>query len=222
MTMLFRQIKANLVGILGNDADGRYVVVGYQNQKKAASNLLGNKQTVQVFYREGEHPKEQSGTTGNIEHDMAFEVVLTVAAKATADVATLENENSTEPQRATALANVNTAAALIDDKMDDLIDVVWNVLMDARHEDLGSDDVGNPIAELDVFDRWVQGQKKSEPFIEGEDAVLRTKMLFTIGGLEQTLGEEPALLEKPVFDIDISEDGDDETKTGVTVNPPPP
>ena len=213
--MEFRIIKDNLVTILGDAAAGRYQVVGYQGQSKAAGEILGNLRTVQVFYGDGNFPKGKAALTGPTTHEATYQIRLIVASQATGDIATINNPAATPAQKATALAAILNSAEQADASMDEFLEIIYQILMDARNDDIGT---GGPPYR--VADRWVEGMLKDEPLPEGEYVTLTGSIQFGCQLTEQVLGDTTAETAKPTYDTTLDIDGDNIEKTGVTVKEP--
>lgn len=210
--MEFRTIKANLVIILGEAAAGRYQVVGYPGQSKAAGEVLGNLRTVQVFYGNGDFSKGKAGITGPTVHEAVYQIRLIVASQAVGDIATINNPASTPEQKATALAGILNSAEQADASIDELFDIIYQILMDGRNLDLGT--TGPPFT---VSERWVAGMQKDDPLPEGEYVAITGNIQFGCQMIEQVPGDTTAETANPSYDMTNDIDGDDTEKTGVTV-----
>jgi hypothetical protein len=182
MTMNFRTIKASLISILGAAAAGRYRTIGYQQQGQSADENLSTNRSVQVFYQSGEFDKSGGAISGPVMHDPTFAIQMTVAEAAKADLATINNAGSTPAQIAAALAAMQNAESLADDSMDELIDIIYNVIMDAENVDLG-------LNAGDVADRWIGSAQKNEPLRRGELVVLTAAMQLTCACDEEVTGD---------------------------------
>lgn len=183
--MNFRTIKDGLITLLGNEAAGRFIVLGYQKQSQRAEELLNNKRNVQVYYARGEFPKSKASTNGPIQHDMTFNIDCMVSKSAEVDLTPLENPAATPLQKATALAASRSASQLADDSMDELFEIIDQIIMDARNIDLGLD--------FKIASRWIGRMDKDSPLPNGEYVVLTGIMQLTCSIDEQVLGLTPAL-----------------------------
>lgn len=204
MTMVFRTAKDALVTILGNAAtSGQYTVSGYQRQSLNPEQVANENRRVTVYYKSGEFAPTSSSLSGPVKHEMTFAVELVLAAKSLGDLSTLTDENSTDAERATALANFELAASVADRQMDEFIDVIYNVLMDNRRIRL-DDDVNGDLA---VNDRWIQRVTKNEPLPSGEYAVLTAEITYTIQAKENILGADAVgILVSNDVDIRVNDD----------------
>lgn len=181
MTMSFRTIKAEIVALLSAAAAGRYRVIGNHEDAVDASRLAGADRSVQVFNASGEFSKKSGGLAGPVQHDLTVRVELMASAKASADLSVLEDPDSTAGEIAAALASVQTASALADDEIDELIDIVFQVLMDARNRDVGH---STPVA-----NRWISDWRKSAPMVRGEHVAIGAQMDLTYRIDEDVAGD---------------------------------
>jgi len=213
--MNFETVKADIITILGAGAAGRYRTVGYQPQANAADLNENLDRSVQLFYTGGTFPKSGASLRGPIRHEMSFRVELIASKAAVVDVATLESSTSSAAQKATALAGLQAAAALADESLDDLLSVVFNVLMDNSDLDLG----GN----VDVSSRWFESFQKDAPHPRGALVTITGSSKFTCTCYEDLSGDEAlnvdaeGVIQPTSISIDVVHDDDEETKQGVTV-----
>lgn len=202
--MIFQQVKDALINqILGPAEAGRYITVGYQRQIKS---LAGDTKLVQAYYAGGTFPRGAGRITGPVQHDMTFRLDLTVTASAQGDLATLNNPLATPPEKAAALLALQEAAARADIAMDALVDIVYQVLMDARNVDLQL-----PVGT--ISNRWIENFDKNDPVTEGEYVILTGAMQLKCRAEEAVPGDSGTPGEK-VYDMDIDLEGDDVEKTG--------
>jgi hypothetical protein len=164
--MLFRTVKDAVVEILGDGAESRFRVLGYQRQSKSTSELKDNNRLVQVYYSDGNFPKTSGRQRGPKTHDITIEIDMSASAAAEGDVSVLESSTSTAIQKAAAIAAIKEAAQKADESIDVLIDAVYQILMDARNEGLGLD-------KGDISQPWVDRIQK-DASIERGDLVLKT------------------------------------------------
>jgi hypothetical protein len=211
--MMFRRVKDSIINnVLGPASAGRFRVVEYQRQAKAAEEVVGNNRLVQVFYSAGDLPKSAGRRRGPVSHDITFKVELTVAAAACSDLAILDDSGSTDQERAAALRNVLESGARTDAAFDELVDLVFQALMDARNIDVGLD-------KGTVSNTWVDRIEKNDPLDKGEYVTLTGSMMFTCRVSEDVTGinlDEGDAGGK-IFDTTVDADGDDIEKTGVEV-----
>lgn len=182
--MKFRIAKLALLKLLGDAAGGRYRVIGYQKQSKSAH---ADHKLVQVYYSEGTFPKNAGRYHGEKAHDITLEIDLTVSAHADADIATLQSETATAVQRAAALAGVKFAAENADTELDELIDVIYQIVMDARNDGLGLD-------KGVIASRWIDRIQKDTTIEHGGLVVKTASMKYTCRVSEDMpgdIGNEP-------------------------------
>ena len=212
MTMQFEIIKASLEAILNAAAPGGgFRVVGYQQQASAAEKFLGVDRRVMVVYTTGDFPKDKAGMTGPTCHDIRFNLELAVSAKAKADLSVLNNPGSTGPQRVAALAAIEAAGKIADDAMDDFIGIVYQILMDSAHLEIGTG--GPPYT---VFNRWAEDAQKGEPLPMGELLVLAATIGFSCSTNEEITGATGIPVVQPGYDQSLDHQDGDIQKTGVS------
>ena len=218
--MNFETVKDSLITILGAGAAGRYRTVGYQPQANAADLNENLDRSVQLFYTRGSFPKSGASLRGPIRHEMSFRVEMIASKAESVDIAVLESSVATAAQKATALAGLQKAAYLADDSIDDLLSVVFNVLMDNSDLDLGGT--------VDVSSRWFESFQKDAPHPRGSLVTITGSSEFTAICYEELSGDEAlnvngeGVIQPTSIIVDVVNDDDDETKTGATVENPGP
>lgn len=206
--MQFEKIKQAVIDVLGNDAAGRYRVVGYQKQTEDAVDFKDEDRVVQLFYSAGEFPQSSSSLSGPFQHKITYRVEMSVAKAAEVDVATLTNPASTDVQRALAMQGFMESASLADAAWDEMAGIIFQVLTDARNIDfgLGKDEVSN---------RWVNQLKKDEPVTDGEFAIITGSMILTCQASETALGDDTGVIDLKTINTKIDIQDDDIEETGV-------
>jgi hypothetical protein len=178
--MMFREVKTALVNILGDAAASRFIVVGYQRQSKASSEVKNNNRLVQVYYADGNFPRGQRNK-GPHTHDLSFNVDVSASAAAKGDLSVLDSTTATQYQKAAAIASIKFAADEADTLIDELIEYVYQIIMDARNYDLG-------LTVGEVTNRWIERIQK-DTIIERGDLIVKTANLkFTCRVQEIVLG----------------------------------
>jgi hypothetical protein len=210
--MQFRQTKKDLITILGNAAQGRFQVVGYQVQTIDAAEVLNDNRRVQVFYGEGDFEKSHAGLSGPTEHDVTYRIELAASQPAKVNLAVIKDETSTQEQVAAALSCFQDASGLVDESFDELLDIVYQILMDGRNIHLGQD--SPPYT---AKNRWVSGMRKDEPVPQGEYVVLTGVIMFTCRLTEEVEGDIGVDAAGDAYDMKLDLDGDNNEQTGVTV-----
>ena len=203
MTLMnFETAKANLVTILGDAAAGQYQVVGYQPQGLSGAQVLDNSRIVQVSSQNATLPKDRAGLTGPFDMDTTYIIGLTVSASTKGDLATLDNEASTEGDRATAIAAMILASENADRQWDELARLVIQTLFDGRNVDVGF------VAPYPVQGRWIPGWEKDQPKESGQHAVVTGRILFNCMISEIAPGATPTPAGALPMDADLVIDGD--------------
>ena len=205
--MKFRQVKANIIEILGSNSQGCFRTVGHQSQTKDAKQSVGNDNLVTVFANNGDFPETSAARTGNTQHEVKFRIELTVAAKAQGDLSILSDADAMAAERAQALANFKEAGEVADDQFDKLVDNVYQILMDASNEPLGF-----PVGT--IANRWVGGWQKDQTVPQGELVVLTGAIFLTARMEETVLGVSSVAGTDIDTTIDLKDD--DVEQTGIT------
>lgn len=194
--MMFRTVKNQISTILGDAAAGRYRVVGYQSQSKAADSIKDNDRLVQVYFSDGSFPKSSGRMYGPKTHNVTIEIDLSASAAAQGDLSVLDSDTSTAAQKASAIAAIKEAGETADYKIDELIDIIYNIMMDARNEGLLLD-------KGVVSSRWIDGIQK-DTIIERGDLVVKTaNMKYTCIVQEDVLGDIGNEPETVTFDSSV-------------------
>lgn len=197
--MMFRTVRDALVTILGDGAESRFRVIGYQRQSKNADEVLSNDRLVQVYFSDGEFTKSAGRMMGHKTHNVSYEIDMSASAPAKGDLSVLDSTTSTAIQKAAALAAVKEAAEEADTQVDELIEYVYQILMDARNEGLG-------LTKGDISSRWI-GAIQKDTIIERGDLVVKTaNMKYTCRVQETVLGDIGNEPETVVFDSDVPVD----------------
>jgi hypothetical protein len=194
--MRFREVKEALKDLLAEQAEGRFKVIGYQRQSKSSDEVLNNDRLVQVYYSEGDFPKNAGKMKGPKTHDITIEIDMTASAKALVNVDILDSATATEQQKAAALAGLKEAAEQADIKIDELIDHVYQILMDARNEKLG-------FTDNEISSRWI-GKIIKDTNLERGDLVVKTaNMKYTCRVQETVSGDLGKYLNPAIIDSNV-------------------
>lgn len=194
--MEYRTAKNALVTMLGDQANGRFRVIGYQRQSKGADELTNFNRLVQVHYTDGDFPKSAGRRVSAKTHDANFDIDLSASAAAQCDLSVLESDTSTPQQKAAALLAVREAAEIADNSIDELIDAVWNILNDARNQNLGL-----PIG--DIASRWTPKIQKDTMLERGDLVVKTAKIQYTCRLSETCLGDIGVIPASSIIDTEI-------------------
>ncbi len=208
--MNFRKIKKSITdNVLGPAESGRYRTIGYQKQNTDVEDVLGKNRTVQVFFSSSDFPKNASGLQGPFKNEISYRIELAVAEDSAVNLAALKDENATDADREKAWKSFIEAGDSADDSFDELVEIVFQVLMDGRNIDLGL-----PVG--DVADRWVGQIRKDEPEPTGEFVMLTGAMMLTCSTSEEAKGD-PGVTCAAIIDTTVDLEGDDVEKGGVSV-----
>ena len=212
--MNFRLLKDNLEQILlDSSTTSGYEVVGYQVQGTGAKETLGPKRRVQVFYDSGDFSKGKAAISGGpVQHEITYRIELTVSAESKANLTVINDAGSSPAEIAAAISSFQTAAGEADNSLDEFFEIIYQILMDSRNEDIGT--TGPPFI---VSSRWVGGMQKDNPLGQGEYVVLTGTIEFTCMAVEEILGDEGTPAGTGAYNQTTDLEGDDNEKTGVTV-----
>jgi hypothetical protein len=208
--MNFRKVKTSIENILIKAEDSRYVTVGFQRQSKSAIESLDFSRMVQVYYSSGDFDKSAGRLNGPVQHDVTFNIDFTVSKAAEGDMSAIINPGATQGDIVTALANFSEASQLTDESIDQLINIIYQELMDAENYDLGMD-VGI------VSNRWINRIQKNDPLPRGEYVTITASMQLTCRVVEIVEGDTGTPGSK-VHDVAVDIANDDVEQTGVTVD----
>jgi|GEM_PF-1564651 len=208
--MLFRQVKRSITDkVLGPSEDGRYRTIGYQNQTEDAESSLDNERSVQVFWSDFNAPKNASALQGPFKHNVTYNIELSAAKATELDLEVLNSMSATPEDKAEALYGFQEAAELADESFDELVDIIFQVIMDARNIDLG-------MPKGVVASRWLSQAKKDDPVPAGEFALLTGSMTLTCSFSEEA-GGDPGVEGAASINTVVDIADDDVEKTGVEV-----
>lgn len=207
--MEFIEIKNAIINLLETNSGVNYQVAKAQKQEKSAEEFIDGNRLVEVYYKRGTFPKDSGRYTGPVQHSATFFVELTVSAPVEVDLAVLENPAATPAQIQTALNGMKLASVNADEKMDELISIVWNILFDAENHHLG-------LAEGKIASRWIDDVEKGDPNPRGSLVMLTATMPYSCVLSETPGGEDPIDNEEINLENEINEDTNQ--KTGIIVN----
>lgn len=192
--MMFRVVKDALVTLLGDNAEERFQVVGYRRQNKNATQIKDHLRMVQVYYTDGSFPKT-GRMRGAKTHDLTLDIDLSCSAAAQGDLSVLDNPASSPLSKAIALASVKEASERADLSMDELIEAVYQILMDARNEKLG-------LLTGEVSSRWIDAINKNTVLENGDLVVKTANMKYTCRVQEEVLGDSGTVQDETIFNSD--------------------
>lgn len=124
------------VTLLGSQAAGRFQVIGYQRQKKAAETNI-NLPLVQCWIDSADVDWDRSSRNGPKEWSVRIEIQFTICQPSIVDVATIQDPGSTPAERTTALSNLVESARNSANYLYSSWGAVCEILEDARNEDFG-------------------------------------------------------------------------------------
>jgi len=217
--MNFQTLKRSIIeNVLVPAEAGRYFTIGHQRHRASAEHINANRQ-VTLYYSEGTFPDGAAQSYGDVIHTPTFLVELLVATSAEIDLATLNDETASENDKAKALRAMSEASTRADEQMDDLIAIIWNVLMDARNEQMGVDPPKDRPDLKMIASRKVDQIRKDTPSQDGEFFVLSASMRLTCRLEESIHGVSLPEPGDVTFDSDITLDGDSALQGVEVTNP---
>ena len=210
MTMQFRNLAASLTTLLGTASGSNYRVIGYQTRSVTGEEVVDNSRLVQVFYGGGDLPMSGGALSGQAKHNTEFGVQIVVSKAAEGDLATIDDPLSTALQLQTAIAGVASAEYLAEESFNEVVDLVWNTLIDPRNQGLGLD-------QNLVSSRWAPRIQKDKPLRQGTLVVIKGFIALEASVEEVATGDTPTPLDTIDMGVELN-DSDDElagtTNTG--------
>ena len=197
-----------VVALLGAQAAGRFQVIGYQQQKKPAETIIDNP-LVQCFIDSADIDWSRSSRNGPKEHEIRIKIQFTISQPAKADIATLEDEDSTDAQRATALSNLTSPAVETTLALYAAWSAVFEILDDARNLTFG-------LPTGSISDKSYSEFKQDEFPSRGGPGILTATSFLEFRVKEAQLGLTPVEPSGVINDADIIGAGTDEVTDDVT------
>lgn len=207
--MNFRRVKTSTQDILSNAENDRYRTIGFQRQSRAAIESLDLDRTVEIYYADSDFDKVAGRLNGPVQNDATYNIDLTVSKAAEGDMSAIIDPDATQQARATALSLFVPGSQLADESIDELIDIIYQVLMDANNIDLGQ-----PVGI--VSNRWITRIQKNNPLPQGEYVVITAQIQLTCRIVEIVEGDS-GIAGAKIYDTTVDIQDDDVEKTGVTV-----
>lgn len=214
--MNYRTVKQNLVSLLeASEVAGGYKTLGYKPRKIGMEEIFDGGGVVQVRFSRGNfsNPTQQ----GSSKFDAFYDIEILVVSKTTTDLSVLNNPDANDVDRAGALIASTDAAKNCDDRMDEMIDIVYQIVMDTNNRYLNSEGI--------VTSRSINDVQKYDPESSGSFVLLNALMELRVEMTEDVQGIEdvPDAIQ-PGDSIDsgvIFSDGtdDDPAPAGVEIVP---
>lgn len=204
--MQYRIVKEALTDLLDAYSLGQFSVIGRQRQNKSAETVRDA--LVQVYFTEGQFPKNAGRMRGDKTHEISIDIDLTVSGSAKGNVSILNSETASDIQKAQALAAVKEASEVVDTKIDNLIHAVFNIVMDARNEDLG-------LTPGTIASRWLERIQKDTLLERGDLLVKTANLRYTCRVMESVQGDLGNTPDTVIFNSVTPVDGG--SSTGIIV-----
>jgi hypothetical protein len=218
--MAFRIVQHAIVNqILLPNRDNLFRVLDYPLPILGAEEVLDNNRAVSVYYAEGDLRK---GSIYSPIHDMSFHLDLFVSADAKADLLVLERQFGEDFQQtayANAMNELQLAERRADALMDELIDIVYQLIMRKENDQLGVDRL-EPAVNLRIGNRMIVSVQKGVPIREDKTnkfVSIEAQMVLKCRANEKVTGQPPigAVGGGAEFHFDLEVNEDTTTKAGV-------
>ena len=206
MTMNFITVQGAITTILGNGANGQFRVCGYKTTPEDSANIKNTNASVAVYFNNAIINKK-SGLNGPAGWDVTYNIELSLGTPASADLATLNDPESTALEKAAALTAVQNTRQLANQALSTFIAAVYQILRDGSNLDLGLT-VGLARS------RWIENINTGEPSYLGDLLVSTANVNLTISVTETTAVVEGEPVE--IIDLGMKLNADTVVRTGVT------
>lgn len=214
MSLVCVNTLATIVNLLTAQAASRFQVVGFQRQKKPAETKIDNV-LVQCWIDSASIDWSRCARNGPKEHEVRIKVQFTVAQPASGDIATLVDSNSSDAQRATALANLTAADQETSAALYAAWSAVFEIFDDARNQTFG-------LPKGSISDKSFSDFRQDEPPSRGGLVVNTATATLEFRVKEAQLGEagfapDPLILDNTLQGASVDEVVDEDTLAGVTI-----
>jgi hypothetical protein len=216
--MNFREIKDAIVTLLGNNQGSDFRTIGFQRQKRSAQEFENDDRLVQVLYLEGEFPSRSNSNIYSSKHQLRFNIEFTVSGAATGDIEKATDTAASARERSQAIENIKEATEKVDTQLDELIERVYQILMNAENRDFG-------LNKGVVSGRTIERIRKDDTIEDGTLIVKTGMMDLTCTTIEEIAGNvDPDPGSEKTIDTEIGisadETSDDVQKTGTETQTP--
>lgn len=178
--MNFEDVQTAIITTIGNGASGNFRVCGYHNKPEDVANIKNTNASVSVFFSRARIPRGKSALQGPWQWDVTYNIELSISTPASADIATLNDEGSTQGERATALSNITNTRQLSNIALNSLIKYVYTIIHNPSNLDFGLT-VGK------IRNRWVDDIETNEdPIFSGDYLVSEATMHLSLTLSENT------------------------------------
>lgn len=218
--MAFRVIQHAIVNeIFAAEKSKLFRFADYPLPIIGALETLNYKRTVSVYYAEGDPSK---GSMYSPTHDMIFHIDMFVTADAKADLLALERDFPEEFKqniKANAMNAMQIAERRANMLADELIDIVYQLVMRKENDQLGVDRL-KPAVDLRINNRMIFDIQKATPIREDKKnkfVTLVTQMRLKCKAKERVIGQPPigAIGGGAIFNLCLEVNEDTITKAGV-------
>jgi len=207
--VIFQDIRDSIRRVLAQNANGEFDLIGAQKRGKSAEEVKDQNRLVEVYYYRGEFPKSGGTLLGPNRHDWQFRIDFTVATASKGDIATIEDPGSSAAQVARAIRDMKESELSADDSLDDLFSRIYQILMDARHENFD-------LPTGTIASRWVSSLSKDEPIERGNFTILTGSCILS-GTTSEPVDGLIGVKAGPVLDVGVETETDIPGKAGVII-----
>ena len=199
-------LKDAIVTLLGNNAAGRFVVIGYKTQAQSSEETRDDYRSVQVFLFYGGFPKNKRN--GPYSHDLKIRVDITASKASKADLSVLEDAESSEAEKITAINEMQNSSDLVENSSLECLGFVFDILADSQQNDFG---FGDTVSNKKIIDWTNHG-----PVKYGKFTTNTISLNISVSVEEPVIGETPVDAEEPIFDTTVDVyDNDEESNDQV-------
>lgn len=212
--MNFIDARKALVELLGDNAAGRFRVVGYKKQQQGADDVRDNNRTVQVYTRKGKLDYDSTSLNGPYKYGMTIVIEITASKAARADLTVIKDPTSSPAAVVAALDDLQNAAELARESAEECYDAVFGIIMDSRNKAFDDDD--DTLVDRRMIDEF----EISNPSHVGSLVAVTLFAKLTFDTEEEAGGDTPLNAETPAIRIehepfDITGEEQDETSETV-------
>ena len=200
-------------GAISGGHPGRFRETGSQKQRTGDNETLNLDRSVQIYFFSGEF---ENSSEQELNHDVTFEIKLSCSSDTKADLATLENVDSTDEEIETAFQNKELATDRVDDSLDELWRIVIQILKDPARRYYG-------LPEGTISTVRLKNFIKSDVMDKGDLVSIQGKGILTCNMDETLIGVTPTILtaeDQPAINAELNftttEDGKLPTDTEIT------
>jgi hypothetical protein len=181
VSMEYVAIKNALDALLESKSASRYAVRTNKARQHDAESVLSIPQ-VTTYYKQGAFDKGDGSYQGPFGHAMTFSIDILVGATASMDLSAITDTSTAEEIAAVLSASIDAESA-VDAKWDEIVGIIWSIIMDPVNDQLGLSYSPN---------RWVTQIQKNDSLKKGAIVLLSGSITMTAEAPEYPAGETGA------------------------------